>query len=72
MLIPRKVYKRIMGASAKSIVKIYLLKEIPVKAEKKHIISEDTTGEDTPKANILTLFFLIKPYILGYFLIIVS
>ena len=51
-LIPRNVYKRIIGVSAKNIVKTYFLKLIPVKAEKKQTTSEGTTGEETPNANI--------------------
>ena len=72
MLIPRKVYRRITGVSAINIVKAYLLKGIPVKVEKKHTTSDGTTGDDTPKANILTLLFSISEYILGYLLIIFS
>lgn len=56
MLIPKKVYSSIIGVSAINIVKAYLLKEIPVNTEKNHTMSEGTTGEDTPKARILTLF----------------
>jgi L-cystine uptake protein TcyP (sodium:dicarboxylate symporter family) len=52
ILIPKNVYKRITGVSAKNIVKIYLLMLIPVKAEKKQTTSEGTTGEETPNANI--------------------
>jgi hypothetical protein len=55
MLIPRKVYRRITGVSAINIVKAYLLKGIPVKVEKKHTISDGTTGDETPRARILTL-----------------
>lgn len=72
MLMPKKVYKSIIGVSAISIVKTYLLKEIPVNTEKKHTISEGTTGEETPKAKILTLLSWIDLYILGYLLIIFS
>lgn len=54
MLIPKKVYRRIIGVSAINIVKTYLLKGIPVRVEKKHTISEGTTGEETPKAKTLT------------------
>jgi hypothetical protein len=57
MLIPRKVYRRITGVSATNIVKIYFVKDIPVKVEKKHTISDGTTGDETPKARILTLLF---------------
>lgn len=57
MLIPRKVYRRIIGVSAINIVKTYLPKDIPVKIEKKHTISDGTTGDETPKASILTLLF---------------
>lgn len=72
MLIPRKVYKRIIGVSAKNIVKTYLMKGIPVKVEKKHTISEGITGQETPKAKILTLLSWISRYILGYLLTIFS
>lgn len=57
ILIPKKVYKRIIGVSAINIVKTYLLKGIPVKVENKHIISEGTTEDETPKAKILILLF---------------
>lgn len=43
ILIPKKVYKRIIGVSAKNIIKTYLLKLIPVKVEKKQITSEGTS-----------------------------
>ena len=69
-LIPRNVYKRMIGVSAKNIVKTYFLKLIPVKAEKKQTTSEGTTGEETPNANIWTVFFSITLYILGYLFII--
>lgn len=70
ILIPKNVYKRIIGVSAKSIVKVYLIKVIPVNAEKKQTISLGTTGDETPKAKICTLFFFIMLYNLGYFSII--
>ena len=63
---PKKVYKKIIGVSAKNIVETYFLKRIPVKVEKKQITSEGTTGDETPKAKIFTLFFSITLYILGY------
>lgn len=37
MLIPKKVYRRIIGVSAINIVKKYLLKGILVRVEKKHL-----------------------------------
>lgn len=70
MLIPRKVYRRITGVSAINIVKIYLLKVIPVNVENKHTISDGITGEETPSAKILTLLSRTNEYILGYLLII--
>ena len=57
ILIPKKVYKRITGVSAKNTVKTYLLKLMPVRAEKKQTTSEGTKGEETPKAKICTFFF---------------
>ena len=45
MLIPRKVYRRIIGVSVINIVKTYLLKDILVKIEKRHTISDGTTGD---------------------------
>ena len=66
MLSPKNVYKRITGVSAKNIVKTYLLKLMSVKTEKKQIISVGIIGEETPRAKIFTLFFLIILYIFGY------
>lgn len=70
MLIPKNVYKRITGVSAINIVKIYLIKVISVNTEKKQTTSLGTTGDETPKAKICTLFFFIMLYNLGYFSII--
>jgi uncharacterized membrane protein len=72
ILMPRNVYKIIIGVSANKIVVMYFFKLIPVNTDRKQITSEGTTGEETPIAKIWTQFFSTILYILGYFLMILS